>query len=50
MRKLKRGYDKCKGELPFKCFNCGQIGHIVSNSSFGTSSNKMSQEKEWSLC
>ena len=31
VRKLKRGTDKFKGKLPFKCFNCGKIGHFSSN-------------------
>ena len=26
--KLKRGTNKFKGKLPFKCFNCGKIGHF----------------------
>ena len=27
---LKWGTDKFKGKLPFKCFNCGKIGHFAS--------------------
>ena len=30
VRKLKRGKGKYKGKLPFKCFNCGGIGHFIS--------------------
>jgi len=30
VRKLKRGTDKYKGKFPFKCFNCGKIGHFTS--------------------
>ena len=30
MRKLKRRSRKYKGKLPFKCFNCGKIGHFAS--------------------
>ena len=30
MRKLKRGTGKFKGKLPFKCFNCGKVGHFSS--------------------
>jgi hypothetical protein len=30
MRKLKKGSDKYEGKLPFKCFNCGKIGHFVN--------------------
>ena len=28
MRKIKRGSGKYKGKLPFKCFNCGRVGHF----------------------
>ena len=30
VRKMKRGTNKYKGKLPFKCFNCGKIGHFAS--------------------
>jgi hypothetical protein len=30
VRKLKRGSGKYKGKLPFKCFNCGRVGHFVA--------------------
>jgi hypothetical protein len=30
IRKLKKGSGKYKGKLPFKCFNCGKIGHFAS--------------------
>ena len=30
MRNLKGGTRKYKGKLPFKCFNCGKIGHFAS--------------------
>ena len=30
IRKLKKGSSKYKGKLPFKCFNCGKIGHFAS--------------------
>jgi len=26
--KLKRGYSKYKCKLPFKCFECGEVGHF----------------------
>lgn len=29
VRKLKRGKGKYKGNLPFKCFNCGDVGHFT---------------------
>jgi hypothetical protein len=28
VRRLKKGSGKYKGKLPFKCFNCGKIGHF----------------------
>jgi hypothetical protein len=30
VRRLKKGSGKYKGKLPFKCFNCGKIGHFAS--------------------
>ena len=29
-RRLKKGSGKYKGKMPFKCFNCGNIGHFAS--------------------
>jgi hypothetical protein len=29
VRRLKKGSDKYKGKLPFKCFKCGKIGHFA---------------------
>lgn len=29
-KKLTRGTRKNKGEFPFKCFDCGRIGHFAS--------------------
>jgi hypothetical protein len=31
MRRLKKRSGKYQGKLPFKCFNCGNMGHFVSN-------------------
>ncbi|XP_043696877.1 uncharacterized protein LOC122647574 [Telopea speciosissima] len=30
VRKLKRGKDKYRGKLPFKCFNYGGVGHFAA--------------------
>jgi hypothetical protein len=30
VRKLKKGSRKYKGKLPYKCFNCGKVGHFVT--------------------
>jgi hypothetical protein len=30
VRKLKRGYGKHKGNLPFICFNCGRVGNFAT--------------------
>ena len=30
VRRLKKGSGKYQGKLPFKCFNCGKIGHFVN--------------------
>ncbi len=30
VRRLKTGSGKYKGKLPFKCFNCGKVGHFVA--------------------
>jgi hypothetical protein len=31
VRKLKKLSRKYKGNLPFKCFNCGRVGHFWLN-------------------
>jgi hypothetical protein len=30
IRILQKGCQKYKGKLPFKCFNCGKVGHFSS--------------------
>jgi hypothetical protein len=34
IKKLKKVSRKYKGKLPFKCFNCGKIGHFASKFSY----------------
>ena len=30
VKKLDRGSGRYKGKLPFKCFNCGKVGHYAA--------------------
>ena len=34
LRKPKRGSQKYKVILPFKCFHCGKFGHLASKCTF----------------
>jgi hypothetical protein len=45
VRKLKQGTGKFKGKLPFKCFNCGKIGHFASKYPYAKGS-KIDEEEE----
>jgi hypothetical protein len=44
IRNLKKGSGKYKGNIPFKCFNCGKIGHFSNK--FPYSKNKENDEEE----
>jgi len=46
IRKLKKGNSKYKGKVPFKCFNCGKIGHFANKCSY--TKNKENDEEEGS--
>jgi hypothetical protein len=45
VRKLKKGSRKYKGKIPFKCFNCGKIGHFSNK--FPYAKNKENDEEEF---
>ena len=35
VRKIKKGYGKYKGKLPFKCSNCWKVGHFDDKCPYG---------------
>lgn len=37
MRRLEKGLGKYKGNLPFKCFNFGKVGHFASKCPYAKS-------------
>jgi len=45
VRKLKRGTSTYKGNLPLKCFNCGEIGHFASKCPYARNSVMMVKRK-----
>jgi hypothetical protein len=34
VKRIKKGMGRYKGKLPFKCFNCGTIGHYAKKFPF----------------
>jgi hypothetical protein len=40
VRKLKRESGKYKGNVPFKCFDCGEVGHFVAKRPYKNKNNE----------
>ncbi|XP_057833096.1 uncharacterized protein LOC131043884 [Cryptomeria japonica] len=48
MRKFKKGKGKYKGKFPFKCFNCGKVGHYASKCPQNESDSSEEEKKSYS--
>src|SRR3984957_4748976 len=47
VRRLKKGSGKYQGMLPFKCFNCGKIGHFASKCPHQKKDQNSNDEKKY---